>query len=124
MWSADGCRGVFVCNGVHDVACESSQAGGYFPVNATCSCAPESPQIWTRSLRGGAAAVLFMNAREEAMTMQLPFSKVRGRDWDRETQLVVKNLWNTSVVGNFVGSFQATVPARDSLFVRLDAPQK
>ena len=123
MWSANGCRGVFTCNGVYDIACQSSADGSYFPKNATCSCAPEPAQIWTRAIGANkSAAVLLMNPRRKPMNIGFNFEQVKGRNWDANTSLEVRDLFGRKNLGIWNGSYTALVRAHDSAMIKL-SPQ-
>ena len=127
MYATHGCRGVFVCGGVHDVLCESTADGSYFPANATCSCSPEPPQIWTRPLQvgsggkgycGGAAALLF-NAGQREKLLSVDFANISGCSWGNATTLRVRDLWAHTDVGDRTGSYDVQVHPGDSAFVML-----
>ena len=41
MWTAEGCAGLFNCNGVDNIDCDSRHAG--HPTNTTCACGQPTP---------------------------------------------------------------------------------
>ena len=115
MWVAPGCRGTFVCNGVPHVDCESLPGRS----NRTlCSCAPEPPQIWTRPLDDGGAAIVFFNAGEAAANLTVRFDEIAGRQWGETTQLAVRDLWAHEEVGSRTGAISMMVDAHASAFLR------
>jgi hypothetical protein len=115
MWVDGGCRGTFVCNGIPHVDCESESD----TQRTVCDCTPEPPQVWTRPLADGGAAIVFFNAGESRANMSVRFDAIAGRDWNRSTRLSARDLWQHAEMGAQTGAVAAAVEPHASIFLRL-----
>ena len=127
MWTSDGCRGVFVCDGVEKVICADDGAGKH-----TCQCKPGVepppshhgsviPQVWMRPTADGGAAVVMHNPHDNATaSITVDFTAVPTRGWTATTSLSVRDLWQHAAVGKHTGKFTAeSVPPHGAVFFKL-----
>ncbi len=115
MWTDNGCRGTFICNGL-TVTCDADGAGKH-----TCPCVSGSSQVWLRPLAGGGAAVVLHNPSSQNTTIRVSFSDVPKRHWNQSTKLQVRNLWQQVDLGPFTGSYEVqNVPSHGSVFLTLN----
>jgi alpha-galactosidase len=128
MWTSEGCRGVFVCDGVENVICDEDGDGKH-----TCKCKPGLkpppnqhhgsviPQVWMRPTADGGAAVVMHNPHDNATaSITVDFTAVPMRGWTTTTQLLVRDLWEHEAVGKHSGKYTAAaVPPHGAVFVKL-----
>ncbi|ETO27384.1 hypothetical protein RFI_09750 [Reticulomyxa filosa] len=77
---------------------------------------PNACQVWTRQLSDSSLAVVFYNSGDLEHTYSIDFDKLRPNTWDSNTVVAVRDLWAHKNLGNFVGSFTATVPSHGNVF--------
>ena len=81
--------------------------------NVTDAC-----KVMTRQLKDASIAVLLVNVGEAEHTMTVPFDALR-MDWDSDTQVQVRDLWQHQDLGTFAGSFQSTVQPHGVVFTKM-----
>ncbi len=112
MWTKDGCRGLFTCDGIRKVLCSVDGPGTH-----VCPCVPEppkpqeSPQVWLRPLQKGCGAVVLFNPDDKVgHKLRFNFADMPNLSWNNNTRLFVRDLWQHEDLGAFTGSF---TPAKD-----------
>ena len=133
VWASNDCHGIFKCNAVPSVMCES-----WSHKNVSCPCVLS--QVWARPVdNGSAAAVALYNPSEATQDITVHFSAVpnvawpspaslearRGFEADEEGQrdrvgkensisssgtsktLAVRDLWKHTDLGKFANSYTA-----------------
>lgn len=118
MWTNQGCRGTFDCDGV-TVDCNVDGAGLH-----QCPCTPPPPvpgQAWLRPLQDAdCAAVVLFNPNDFAHDASVNFADVPQRSWSSTTTVDVRDLWAGKDLGSFTGRYTASsLPVHGSVFLKL-----
>ena len=115
MWTSDGCRGVFECDG-KTVTCDLDGAGWH-----TCDCANPKPAdddvlLWARHLSDGSVAIGVTNLDEFAHDVVVPLSAL---GWGDAGAVSVRDLWATKDLGTTALTVNVTVPSHDTAVLQL-----
>ena len=116
MWTDDGCRGEFTCNGL-PTTCDVDNAGRH-----TCDCGGSDDQVqtWLRPTADGGAAAVLHNPTDSAADVSVTFADVPKRGWSEQTSIHVRDLWVHKDLGSMTNKFVAKgVPSHGSVFVKL-----
>lgn len=112
MWTSDGCRGQFSCNGHPGVQCDQDGSGTH-----QCTCSAESSnEVWVRRLSDGDLAVALPNLGSESAELSVCLDALQ---WAHGDSARARNVWARSDLGSFTHKFTATVAAHDTLLLRL-----
>jgi hypothetical protein len=120
MWVAEGCRGVFTCDGTAGVVCgKDGQLGEH------CDCTSgggggggDAHEVWVRKLSTGDYALALPNWGDGAAQVTVCLDAV---GWKGQAAHL-RNVWNRTNLGPLSGnSFTATVGGGDTLLLKLSA---
>jgi hypothetical protein len=115
MWIQGGCRGVFECDGVAGVHCDSENFAF-----AVCDCTPPAlkpAMIYARNLSDGSVAVALYNPEDVANPASLDLELIGFKS------AKVRDLWARKDLGTFVGRYpetgNVTVEAHGAAMLRI-----
>lgn len=118
MYTSNGCRGVFTCDGVKGVRCDVDGPGTH-----DCPCVPQPTEAWARPLSGkqeGCVAVVLYNPGEVPSDVGVDFQRLPGVRWGPGTKATVRDLWAHQDEGQATGSYiRKGVPAHGNAMVTL-----
>eukprot|EP00039_Didymoeca_costata_P005080 m.78263 g.78263 ORF g.78263 m.78263 type:complete len:487 (+) comp12664_c0_seq2:113-1573(+) len=116
MWTKDGCRGKFMCDGVL-TECNVDGNGTHI---CPCKGITYTTQVWARPTADGGAAVVLYNPGDSAVSMKVNFADIPDRQWSTSTTLKVRDLWAHEDNGTATGTYTAaTVNSHGSVFLKL-----
>jgi hypothetical protein len=132
MWTNNGCRGMFTCEGVENVPCDQMGGG-----TAVCKCVTgpipptppggggkshdSTPQVWMRPTADGGAAIVLHNPSDtQTAAITVDFTKVPKRSWTASRALSVRDLWAHASLGSATGKFTSKpIAPHSSMFLKL-----
>jgi len=75
--------------------------------------------VFARPTADGGAAVALFNGKDDAVKMTVDFTTVPKRTWGKSSKLKVRDMWASVDIGDFTGSYSATVPSHGTVLVKL-----
>jgi len=126
MWTSDGCRGVFECDG-KTVSCDMR---GNTDERHFCDCSESTPTpapspvpgpdasvlLWARHLSNGSVAIGVTNLGADARDVVVPLSAL---GWAVADTVAVRDLWALKDLGTSTTAVNVTVPSHDTAVLKL-----
>lgn len=124
MWTSNGCRGVFECDGVKKVVCDVDGSGTH-----VCACKPgvvpspggkQSGQVWARPTSDGGAAIALFNGFDDGpRTLTINFESVPKLNWGASTTVKVRDMLQKQDLGTATGKFSSSVRSHSTVLLKL-----